>query len=85
MPTTMTPETHYSHVGESRGCADHDRDLIHELSKRLDFLWRVDQYIANAESDEELQGFWREIKKQEARNCDRARTFIKKHVERNCF
>lgn len=33
-------------LGETFGCADHDHDLIHELSRCLDSLWRIDQYIA---------------------------------------
>ena len=42
--------TKVEHVGETCGCADHVHDLVHDLSKRLDALWRYDQYIANAEA-----------------------------------
>jgi hypothetical protein len=38
-------------IGESQGARDHNHDMIHELSKRHDALWRMDQYIANAEGD----------------------------------
>ncbi len=32
----LAAEKELKHVGESKGVADHDHDLIHELSKRLD-------------------------------------------------
>jgi hypothetical protein len=40
---TLAAEKKMEHIGESCGCADHDHDLIHELSKRLDAPWRYDQ------------------------------------------
>jgi hypothetical protein len=46
---TLAAEKTLEHIGESKGIEDHDHDLVHELSKRLDALWRYDQYIANAE------------------------------------
>ena len=36
----LAAEKELEHIGESSGCADHDHDLIHDLSKRLDALWR---------------------------------------------
>jgi hypothetical protein len=45
---SMAAEKEMQHVGETRGCADHDHDLVHELSKRLDALWRYDQDFAHA-------------------------------------
>jgi hypothetical protein len=39
----------YERVGATKGCADHDRDLVQELGKRLNSVWRMDQYLANAE------------------------------------
>ena len=41
------------HIGETCGAANHDHDLVQELSKRLDGLWRFDQCIANAEGKPE--------------------------------
>ncbi|MBX3359434.1 MAG: hypothetical protein KF745_13525 [Phycisphaeraceae bacterium] len=78
-------EQQYTHVGETKGCEDHDRDLIHFLSHRLDFLWRCDQYIANAEADPDLQTFWRDVKRQETENVKRAREIVTAHVRKNCF
>ena len=51
----LAAEKELEHIGETCGCADHDHDLIHDLSKRLDALWRYDQYIANAEGEAALQ------------------------------
>jgi hypothetical protein len=75
----------YSHIGETAGAEDHDRDLIHELSKRLDAVWRLDQYIANADGKSELQQFWRELKNQERKNVDRLKQLVAQEVEANCF
>lgn len=34
------------HIGETKGIQDHDHDMVHELSRRLDAIWRYDHYIA---------------------------------------
>ena len=39
---TLAAEKELEHISESCGVADHD----HDLGKRLDALWRYDQYIA---------------------------------------
>ena len=36
-------------VGKTQAIRDHDHDMIHDLSKRLDAVWRYDQYIENAD------------------------------------
>ena len=46
---TTTTEEEYAHLGETPGCPDHDYDLVQEFSRRLSGLWRMDQFIANAE------------------------------------
>jgi hypothetical protein len=73
------------HIGETHGAADHDHDMIHELSKRLDSVWRMDQYIANAEGDINLQNFWRDLKRQEQRNVERLKEFVAEHCAKHCF
>ncbi len=82
---TLAAERELAHIGESRACEDHDRDLIHELSKRLDALWRCDQYIANAEEHPHLQEFWQEIKKQEENNIGRLKQLIAEEIACGCF
>ncbi len=73
------------HIGETHGAADHDHDMIHELSKRLDALWRIDQYIANADGDINLQNFWRDLKRQEQSNVTRLKEIVAEHCAKNCF
>ena len=74
------------HIGETKAVANHDHDMIHELSKRIDAVWRFDQYIANAEGkDDELKHFWSDLKDQEQRNVDRLKQLVASHVEKNCF
>ena len=82
---TLAAEKELQHIGESRGCQDHDHDLVHELSKRLDALWRYDQYIANAANDPELQEFWQDVQKQEGANVRRLKRLIAKHCQKGCF
>jgi hypothetical protein len=81
----LAAEKEMQHIGETSGCADHDHDLIHDLSKRLDSLWRYDQYIANAKGNSDLQAFWREMKSQEQENIDRLKQLVAEEVQKNCF
>jgi hypothetical protein len=82
---TLAAEKEMAHIGESRGCADHDYDLIHELSLRLDALWRYDQRISNAEGHMMLQGFWRDLKRQDQENIKRLKQLIGKEIQDGCF
>jgi hypothetical protein len=81
----LAAEKELEHIGESCGCADHDHDLIHDLSKRLDALWRYDQYIANADGKPNLQKVWRDMKKQEAANIQRVKQMIADEIRQDCF
>ena len=83
MSTTIEKE--YEHIGETRGCADHDHDLVHELSRRLDGVWRYDQYIANADGRADLQKFWRTVKSQEQENIQQLKKLLSQQVQTNCF
>ena len=81
----LAAEKEMVHIGETHGIADHDHDMIHELSKRLDSLWRIDQYIANAEGSIDLQNFWYELKRQEQANVDRLKDLVAEHCAQHCF
>lgn len=81
----LAAERELKHIGETWGCADHDHDLIHDLSKRLDALWRYDQYIANAGHKPGLQALWRDLKHQEMENIRRVKRLIAEEIEKNCF
>lgn len=82
---TLAAEQELKHLGETQGCADHDHDLVHELSRRLDSLWRYDQYIANADGRDELQQFWRDIKENEQSNIARLKELVATEVKQDCF
>ena len=82
---TLAAEKELQHIGETCGCADHDHDLVHDLSKRLDALWRYDQYIANAEGNADLQNLWRELKRQDQQNVERLKDLIRQEINNGCF
>lgn len=82
---SLAAEKELEHIGETSGIKDHDHDLVHDLSKRLDALWRYDQYIANAERKPALQKFWCDVKAQEQQNVDRLKELIRDEVGGNCF
>jgi hypothetical protein len=73
------------HIGETKGIADHDHDMVHELNKRLDALWRYDQYIANAEGQSSVKTFWKKLKEQDTQNVEELRRLIAEHVKKDCF
>ena len=81
----ITSESEYRHVGESCGLADHDHDLVHDLNRRLDALWRYDQYIANAGWRVEIRRFWEDAKAQERQAIQRIRELIANEVRHGCF
>ena len=81
----LAAEKELAHIGETCGIADHDHDLVHDLSKRLDALWRSDQYIANADGKSALQDLWRELKRQEIESVKRVKQMIVEEARQNCF
>ena len=81
----LTTEKETQDIGKTAGVANHDHDMIHDLSKRLDALWRYDQYIANAKNDQELSAFWNDVKRQDEENVRRLKELVKSHVKKNCF
>jgi hypothetical protein len=82
---SMVAEREMERIGATKGAENHDHDMVHELSKRLDALWRYDQYIANSQKDSELQNFWRELKDQEQKNVKRLKEFVAAHIKKGCF
>jgi hypothetical protein len=81
----LAAEKELEHIGETCGCADHDHDLIHDLSKRLDAVWRYDQYIANASGKPGLQALWRDLKQQELANIQRVKQIMAEEIRKNDF
>ena len=82
---TLRAEKEYEHIGETPGCSDHDHDLVHELSKKLDAVWRYDQYIANAEGCPQVQELWRDFKRRGHADVQRLKQLIGEEVKRGCF
>ena len=82
---TLHAEKELEHLGETEGCADHDHDLVHELSRRLDAIWRYDQYIANAKERPEMQQFWQDMKSQDQENVNRLKKLLKDEITTKCF
>lgn len=78
-------EREFQYIGKSHGAEDPDRDLIHQPSKRLDAVWRVDQYIANADGKPEIQDFWRKLKLEEMKVVGRLKDLIKAEIKPGCF
>ncbi len=70
------PEGRFERVRASQGCMDHDLDLINELGKRLNGLWRYDQYIANAQNKPSVRAFWETIKHQEEQNVSALKRLV---------
>jgi hypothetical protein len=83
--STIGQGTWMEHMGKTHGAEDHDHDLIQDLSKRLDALWRYDQYIANAEGKPKLQECWSHLKDQERKNIQTLKALIAEEVEQGCF
>jgi hypothetical protein len=81
----LAAEQELKHIGETSGMADHDHDLVHELGKRLDALWRYDQYIANADWRDKIRQFWEDMKHQEQENINRLKGLIAEEVRSDCF
>jgi hypothetical protein len=73
------------HMGKTQGAENHDHDLVQDLSKRLDALWRYDQYIVNAEGKPKLQECWRSLKQQEQENVNKLKELITEEVKQGCF
>ncbi len=71
------------HIGQTQGLPNHVHDLIHDLSNRLDALWRYDQCIANAEKGgtDDAKQFWTQLKDQEMKNIDRLKALVRARVQ----
>ena len=85
MTATTETKPHQAAIGQCKCCEDHDQDLIRELSKRLDGLWRYDQHIANADGRPELQDFWREVKQQDQGTVKTLKEMISREIKAGCF
>lgn len=67
-------------IGETKGASNHVHDLIHDLSTRLDAVWRYDQYMANSENggNKEEKKLWSDLRKSELKNVERLKSLLHK-------
>ncbi len=72
-------------VGSTKAIRDHDHDMIHDLSQRLDAVWRYDQFIENADKFPDLKAFWQESKENEVKTIERLKGLIREHVRKDNF
>ena len=69
----------------SKGCEDHDYDVVQELNHRLDSLWRYDQHIMNAKGHNRIQSYWTQVKKQDESNIKNLKDLINEEIKMGCF
>lgn len=81
----LSAEQELKHIGETKASADHDHDLVQELSRRLDSVWRYDQYIANAEGHDDLRSLWQRCKKDDLKIVEELKQIIAGHIKKDCF
>jgi hypothetical protein len=77
-------EQELADFGQTCTCQDHDF-LIHELSRRLNDLWRYDSYVVNADWRDELLQFWCDMKMQEQQNIQRLKGLLIEEVRNDRF
>ena len=74
---TITTAENTEHPHKSDRASSHHHDLIQDLGKRLDALWRYDRYIAKAEGKARLQECWLTLKQQEQENVRMLKELLK--------
>ncbi len=72
-------------IGATKAIRDHDHDMIHDLSQRLDAVWRYDQFIENADKFPELKAFWQKSKDNELKTIEELKELIREHVRKDNF
>ena len=78
----VATERQSEHIGETcqPGCSV--QDLVQVFNGLLNNVWRYDQYIANAEGNQDLQNFWRNQKRQDQQSCTQIRQLLVKELQR---
>lgn len=71
----------YASIGQTQPVPNHIHDLVHELSDRIDAVWRYDQYIQNAEGMQDLRDCWQQIKQQDEQIVQKLKTLLAKHLQ----
>lgn len=64
---------------------NNDHDLVHQLSEKLDSLWRYDDYIKNSKDCKECAALWKKLKKSDLEMVGMLKEEIKSHVKSGKF
>lgn len=64
---------------------NHNHDLVHQLSETSDSIWRMEEYLKNAEGCDHCKSIWDEMKSDCERHAERLREEIARHVKENRF
>lgn len=64
---------------------NNDHDLIHQLSEKLDSLWRYDEYIKNAKDCKECKKLWEECRKKDMELIEAIKEEVKRHIKSGMF
>ncbi len=64
---------------------DHNHDLVHQLSETSDSIWRMEEYLKNADGCESCQALWNEIKNDCEKHAELLKGEIARHVSENRF
>jgi hypothetical protein len=76
MAKQTEPQKSLEHLGDDQAAPNYLHDLIHELSRLHDAVWRYDQYVVNAQKRPEAQKLWKKIKKQTKENADQLKKLL---------
>lgn len=68
------------HFNQNQDIESHDQDLVQELNKRLEALWRHKHYVAHASGNTELQKLWCDFKRQEQEKVCRVQLSIAEEI-----
>lgn len=64
---------------------NHNHDLVHQLSETSDSIWRMEDYLKNAEGCDYCKSIWDEMKKDYEKHVGRLKEEIVRHVNENRF
>jgi len=64
---------------------DHNHDLIHQMSESSDSLWRMEEYMKNAEGCDKCQAIWQKMKDDFSVHTEMIREEIERHVKEGRF
>ena len=73
------------YIGDTAGVPNHIHDLVHDLSTRLDAVWRYDQYMENAGDDvnKKERKLWSDLRKSELKTVERLKVILHKQLGKN--